>query len=401
MERYRVGFGRTGSTLVKVHPMFEFECVINCLVYDALWHHTIVNLPATQLQRQRYTDAHWCWCWSNIWNGTGTGNGLYMVHHDSITIVNSPAIEMHYNGNDIRFCADIDWIYATVSCWLWTNSWYVGISVCLNVSLIGIRCTMTPAHLHTRLLFNYNDNDIRLCFDIDWIYATVSCWLWTSREYVGISVCLNVSLIGIRCTMAQAYLHTRLLFNCNDNDIRLCVDVDWIYATVSCWLWTNREYVGITVWLNLNVSLLGIRCTMTPAHLHTRLLCNYNDITYGSALMLIEYMERCHDCWIWTNRKYVGIVVCLILNVSVIASYTLHHGASAFAHLTAIQLQWQWYTALCWCWLYIWNGVMTVGFERTECTLVLVYVWFWIWICHYLMRYTMTPSRLHTHLLLE
>ena len=70
--------------------------------------------------------------------------------------------------------------------------------------------------------------------------------------------------------------------------------------------------------------------------------------------MLIEYMERCHDCWLWTNREYVGFSVCLILNVSLIAWYTMHHDTRAFTHSTVIEL----HTTLCWCWLYIWNGVM-------------------------------------------
>ena len=84
-------------------------------------------------------------------------------------------------------------------------------------------------------------------------------------------------------------------------------------------------------------------------------------------------------CWLWTNRKYVGIGVCLNLNVCVIAWYTMRHDTTTIAHLPAIKLYY--------------NGndtrmarpvlmfimiecmeLFRVGFGRTESTLVMVYV---------------------------
>ena len=263
MERYRVGFGRTVCTLVLVHV----------------------------------------WIWM-------------LIHQETIIITPLLRLLFKYNANGTWSCADVDGIYGTVPCWLWTNSLYVGIGACLN-----IQRTMTPSQLHTHLLFNCNDNDIWLCADVDWIYGTVSYWFWTNRTYVGIGACLNSNvytmhhdaiviahspaiqlqwqwhtalrwcwlniwnrvgfgrtggtlvllmhvymshyLVYERYTMTWSQLQTRLLFNYHGNDTWFCADVDWINGTVSCWLWTNRKYVGIGVYLNLNVSLLCIRCTTT------------------------------------------------------------------------------------------------------------------------------------------
>ena len=104
---------------------------------------------------------------------------------------------------------------------------------------------ITPSQLHTRLLFNYNGDGIWTRADVndDWIWNCIVLVL-DDRTYVCIGACLNLNLwlLGIRCTMTPSRLHTRLLINYNGNDTRLCadVDVDWIYGTVSCWLWTDR-----------------------------------------------------------------------------------------------------------------------------------------------------------------
>ena len=119
MERYRVGFGRTESTLVLIHVWIDCVCVISCLVgIRCTWHHTIVNSPATQLQRQRYTDVYWCWCWLNIWNVFMLALGKQavrwywcMFEFECViawcTMYNdtySTAMEIHYNDNDIQLC---------------------------------------------------------------------------------------------------------------------------------------------------------------------------------------------------------------------------------------------------------------------------------------------------------
>ena len=161
MERCRVGFGWTGSTLVSVH-VWIWMC--HCVIYDTPWHAMAPSQLYTRLP------------------------------------------PFNYNGNDILLCAciDVDWIWI---CIMWaldeqTVRWYIGACLNVNVSLLGFRCTMIPSQLHTRLLFNYNDNDIRpcACIDVDWIYGYVSFWLWTNRQYVNIGACLNlnVSLFVVR-----------------------------------------------------------------------------------------------------------------------------------------------------------------------------------------------------------
>ena len=156
----------------------------------------------------------------------------------------------------VLLCIHINWINLMVSCWLWTNRWYVGIGLRLDLDmpLLCVRCTMTRPQLHTHLVFNYNDNDERFCADVDvnsiW-YGMVSWWLWTNRMYVAIGTCLNSNVLPLdfRCTMTPSQ------FNYNGNDIRLCahVDINSIsYGTVPCWLWTGRQYVGIGTCLNVN-----------------------------------------------------------------------------------------------------------------------------------------------------
>ena len=63
-------------------------------------------------------------------------------------------------------------------------------------------------------------------------WCWLSCLRWPNRQYVVIRACLNlnVPLLGIRCTMTQSQLHTRLLHYIGIDDIRLCTDVDYIYG---------------------------------------------------------------------------------------------------------------------------------------------------------------------------
>ena len=60
----------------------------------------------------------------------------YKMHYHAIAIAHSPAIEIHYNGNDIQLCANVDAIYGMVSCWFWTNRRYVSIGACLNLNVL-------------------------------------------------------------------------------------------------------------------------------------------------------------------------------------------------------------------------------------------------------------------------
>ena len=124
------------------------------------------------------------------------------MHHDTITIAHPSAIELTWLCTD----GDMDWIYGTVSWWLWMNRQYVVNGVCLN---FNDALFITPSRLHTRLLFNHNGNDVLFCadVDVDWIYGTVSCWLWTNRKYVGISVCWNCNVSWYTMKPSQSQLH--------------------------------------------------------------------------------------------------------------------------------------------------------------------------------------------------
>ena len=98
------------------------------------------------------------------------------------------------------------------------------------------------------------------------MYEMISCRLWPNSMYVviGAFVNLNVPLFGIRCTVIRSQLHTRRLFKYNDNGIRRCADVDCdcICGTVSRRLLTNSQYVAVGACVNLNAPLLGMRYRM-------------------------------------------------------------------------------------------------------------------------------------------
>ena len=198
---------------------------------------------------------------------------------------------------------DVDRIYGTVWYWLRTNRMYVGmISACLNWNVAFLRCTMTPSQLYTRLLFNYNGNDTRLCadVDVDWIWngiilaldeQKVRCWFKSMSEFECV-IAWYTSKHHQKCTLAcYIQIHN------NANDTRLCTDLndDWIYETISCSVWTNRPYVGISACLNLDVTLLGIRCTATPSQLHTCML--YSNTRQWQWQMALRWCKCWLDIW--------------------------------------------------------------------------------------------------------
>ena len=291
------------------------------------------------------------------------------------------------------------------------------------------------SQLHARLLFllNYNGNGVRLYagVDVDWIYGTLLCWLWTNSEYVGTGACLNLNApLLASCNDApcvtQSQLHTRLLFKhtttATAHETRLYACWFWcwlniLYETVSCWFWTNRMYVGIGACLNPNVFFL---VHDAPWHDHNCILVWYSNtlqrqwhMTHDSELMLfIGYMQRSHIdvgrspaiptklqslwraavCWCWCclniwdgivlafNEQQVCWYWCMFEFECVIAWYTMHHDTIAIAHPPAIQLQWEWHTAMT-LMLIEYMERCRVGFGRTGSTLVLLNVWIWMWHC--------------------
>ena len=192
----------------------------------------------------------------------------YLVYRSSYNALNNCKIACYSTTMAmiyIRIRTDVDSIYGTVSCWLWTNRLYVGIGACLNlkVPLLGVRCNMTPSQLHTHLLLKYTT------MAMTYGYALMLMLIEYMQRYrvgFGRTVCTLVLVhVWIRichCLAYDALWHNRnCTLACYSTTMALC-DVDWIYATVLYWLWTNRKCVGIGTCLNLTVSLLVIRCTI-------------------------------------------------------------------------------------------------------------------------------------------
>ena len=202
------------------------------------------------------------------------------------------------------------------------------------------------------------------------IYGTVSCWLWMNRAYVGIGACLNLNvpwhnhncIIGYYSNTLQRRWHTA-----HDSAVIL-MHVGWIYyITVSCWLWMNREYVGIGAYL---LSLLRVSCTMTRSQLHNRLLFKY------TTMAMAHGTKICADWfWYWLNiwngavlaldEQSVRWYRCMFESECAIPWCTMHHDMIAIGPSSAIQMHYNgydgtWHTTLRWfrCWLNIWNGVV-------------------------------------------
>ena len=204
---------------------------------------------------------------------------------------------------------------------------------------------------------------IRLCVDVDFdrIFGTVSCWLWTNRTYVGIGACLNlnVALLGTRCNMKASQMYTHILFKHTAmticTAIRNCIVLPLNEQGVRC--------KGSCV--NLIVPLLGLRCTMTLSQLLTRLRLKYITLvlmTYGSALLLPDYMERYHVGF--GRAACTSISTCL--NVpSTGMRHAMHYDTITIAYSPTIQLLLQCH-------------MTRVGFGWTDRMFVLVHVWIWV-----------------------
>ena len=153
MERCHVGFGRTESTLLLV---YVWICVCHYLIDDALWNH------------------HKC-----ITMGIGTARGSALI----LTLIES------------------------VSCWLWTNSLYVEISVDVYLTngsvLMSVAC-MERCYVH----FGRTDGTLTL----------MHVWFWMCHYLIYI--------YGIRCKTNASKLHARLQFKCFYNTTWLGADVD-------------------------------------------------------------------------------------------------------------------------------------------------------------------------------
>ena len=311
-KRYHVGFGRTGSTLILVHVCIW---MYHYLVYDAP-RMTRSQLCPRLLFTDNGDDIHtvlrWFWlyiygtvsCWrwmhrqyvligeSVNFNFVSSLSIRYNMN-DIIAIVHSG---IHYNDNDcwLRADVDVDWIYEMVSCRFWPNRKYVEIGTHLNLNM--------PLHLHyDAILIAYSSPAIQIHYNGDGIYGSARMLIeHMERCHVGFGR-TESTLVSIRVWIwmchylvydAPWHHHNCVLANYNDNDIRLCADVDWTYATVSCpRCWPNSKYVIICACVNLNVQLLMQHQNIIIGH-SPAMQTHYNCTVHGSALMLIEYMER-------------------------------------------------------------------------------------------------------------
>ena len=271
--------------------------------------------------------------------------------YNTIAIAHSPTIERwHHHNLHTRLLPKYTTMPIThgsapmlmmVQCmqrWLGTNSLCVGIGVCLNLNalLLGIRCIIAIVYspviqLQSQWYKIYGFAPMLIL--IEYIYGTVSCWISMNRKYVEIGACLNlnVSLFDIPCNICNAIAipHSPAI----EQEVSL-LGYDGLYNTIAI---TYSPAIQLQwQWYTIYVSAL--------------------------TLMLIKYTELS----ISTNTKYVGIGACLNLNVSLLGIRCAICNTIAIAHSPAIELHWQLHTALrwWWWWLNIWNGTVLDKHEQ-------------------------------------
>ena len=194
----------------------------------------------------------------------------------------------------------------------------------------------------------------------------------------------------------------------NGNDTRLDVDVWSIYGLTSCWLLTNRQYVIIGAYMNLNASLLGFMHDDTIATAYSPAIqipyngddiWHFGDVEYGIVLALNEQ----HVCWYRFMCEFACIITwfharwhhrdCILTWYSNIMAITYGFAlililtpsdTIAIAYLPAMQIPYNgdgiYGTALM---SVEYMKRFCVGLDWTGSTLLLVHVW--IWMCHCLI----------------
>ena len=146
-----------------------------------------------------------------------------------------------------RLCVCVRWMYGMVSCWPWTNSKYVVIGVWLNSKLLFVFDTVWDRNLTLMCGENALQWRWRLCIYVVWISGTASCWPWTNSKCVCIGVCLNLKLVFVFNWMSGRSIILMWGVNTLQWWWRLYVYVRWMYGMVSCWPWTNSQYVCVGV----------------------------------------------------------------------------------------------------------------------------------------------------------
>ena len=205
MERYRLGFRRTGSTLVLVH-LWIWVC--HYLVYKASWHHHNYTLP----------------CYSTsmtmAFGSVLTHTRLLFKHtttamtHDSALML----IEFIYCAFIVkRYRVDFGRVACTLVC----------IGVCLHFDMSNDSALMTLLQLRDHMIFKYiaimtygSALMLMLLEYMEW------CRIYF-RTYVGIGarLNLNVSLFGV--WYMALWLYMLMLIECmGHNDKWLRADVD-------------------------------------------------------------------------------------------------------------------------------------------------------------------------------
>ena len=247
---YRVGFGRTESTLVFGHVWIGMW---HCLVHAAPWH-----------------DHNWTLTWYSTTMAIAHGSALVLMLLEC----------MEHNGKWLR--AVVDWMYGTVYRVAFGRvvGTMVNIGACLNWKMCHYLvyaaswhhrdCThacystaMAITHVSALMLIEYME---RYCIDFRRTESTlvlVHVWIWICH-----------TLLGIRCNI-HAYHHRNYTLACYSTTmampyVSIWADVNRIYGTVSYWLWMNREYVG-SYWCMFEFERVIILCmmqhdTITIAH---------------------------------------------------------------------------------------------------------------------------------------
>ena len=139
------------------------------------------------------------------------------------------------------------------------------------------------------------------------------------------------------------------------------------------WIWMCHDLANNPPWHHRNSMLACYSTTMAITYRSTLILMLVEYMYY-------VYMQRYRVGFGRTESTLVRIGVCLNMNVSILDGRCTMTPSQLQTHCYSNTLQRRWRTALRWCWLntYCIMKRYRVGFGRTACTLVLVRVLVWI-----------------------
>ena len=150
------------------------------------------------------------WCCAPWMNSACVYIAWISVIGDRSSIKSSSrAVQIYWNDDDGSMLTFVCWMYGTVSCYCWTNSWYICIASCVlefdTCYWCSIQYVMVIISTLRAVQIHYNGDAWRLCVDLCLLNVWNGCRVGpgrTARAFVLLRVCWNLAHVtGVLCSM--------------------------------------------------------------------------------------------------------------------------------------------------------------------------------------------------------